>query len=117
MEVDMKHRWTTGVAVALSLLAPAALADSQASFPSNAVGQSPSHVQGSGQGGYLGQHPGPVPRPQMSAVPGTQMAPAPGDEMMAWCRNSPEPSRCRSRASAEHGICAGKTPESYARCR
>jgi hypothetical protein len=116
MEVDMKHRLATGLTVSLLLLAPAALADSQAAFGYNRLGQTPSHVDGSGQGGYLGQNPGSVGRPQMSAVPGERRPPA-GDDMMAWCRNSPEPSRCRSRASVEHELCGGRSPESYGRCR
>jgi hypothetical protein len=113
----MRHRIVAGLTAGLLLLAPAAWADSQSAFPPGPTGQSPSHVRGSGQGGYLGQHPAPVPRPQTSAVPGRTLAPAPVEDMMAWCRNSPEPSRCRARAGAEHQICAGRTPESYAHCR
>jgi hypothetical protein len=106
------------LAAGLLLLAPAVLADSQSGFPPMPTGQSPSHVQGSGQGGYLGMNPGPVTPPQVSTVPGAQLAPsAAPDDMTTWCRNSPEPSRCRARAAAEHGICVGRTPESYGHCR
>ncbi|MBV8167670.1 MAG: hypothetical protein JO021_12810 [Alphaproteobacteria bacterium] len=106
---------TTGLTISLLLLAPAALADSQAAFGYNRLGQTPSHIDGSGQGGYLGQNAGPVQRPQMSAVPGERRAPT--TDATDWCVNSPEPSRCRGRASVEDQICAGRSPESYGRCR
>ena len=82
----MKHRLATGLTVSLLLLAPAALADSQAAFGYNRLGQTPSHVDGSGQGGYLGQNPGANLQP-MKAPEGDMRA-----SPVAWCAKSTEPS-------------------------
>jgi hypothetical protein len=106
----MKHRIATAVAVSLLLAAPAVLAQSSAT--------NPSHIPGSGQGGYLGSNPGPLIYPQQSSVPEARPAQSQAEQMMGWCRNSPEPSRCRARAATEHQICAGKaSPETYGGCR
>jgi hypothetical protein len=51
----------------------------------------------------------------------TAMAPATMDEMrqqpMMWCRNSPEPARCRGRAGVEQDICLRYDPANYMNCR
>jgi len=67
--------------------------------------------RGSGQGGYLGINPGANLKPATSAETDMRSSPE------AWCRNSPEPSRCRARAAMEAQMCAGKAPSAYASCR
>ena len=64
------------------------------------------------QGGYLGQNAG--ANLQSARVVEEPMSSSP----MAWCKFSPEPSRCRARSAAEHDMCQGKSSEaSYAACR
>ena len=63
---------------------------------------------GSGQGGYLGLNPGANLKPASSAATNSSEA---------WCRYSPEPSRCRARAAMEHQMCVGKDASAYASCR
>jgi hypothetical protein len=51
----------------------------------------------------------------------TAMTPATMEQMraqpMMWCRNSPEPARCRGRAGAEQDICLQYDPANYMNCR
>ena len=63
------------------------------------------------QGGYLGLNPG--KELQTAKIPAETMTDSPA----AWCRFSPEPSRCRARAAVEHEMCRGKEGASYASCR
>jgi len=63
------------------------------------------------QGGYLGQGNGNTL--QSARLPDEPMQTSP----TAWCKHSPEPSRCRARAVVEHEICAGKEGRSYEACR
>jgi hypothetical protein len=67
------------------------------------------------QGGYLGQNPGShqtarLPAPSANANEALMSSPT------AWCKNSPEPSRCTARSAAEHQICL-QNPDNYASCR
>jgi hypothetical protein len=64
---------------------------------------------GSLQGGYLGKNPGAAAMPLKPAADST----APD----AWCRNSVEPSRCRSRAAEDHAWCVAHPGMAYAECR
>jgi hypothetical protein len=68
-------------------------------------------TRGSGQGGYLGLNPGANLKPASNAETDMRSSPE------AWCRNSPEPSRCRARAAMEYQMCVGKAGSAYASCR
>jgi hypothetical protein len=96
------------------------------------------HAQ-SGQGGYLGLNPGgqlvapaPAAAPQLGSLQGGYLGKNPGQSATplkpasaadypsspeAWCQNSVEPSRCRSRAADDHAWCLQHSPASYADCR
>jgi hypothetical protein len=95
------------------------------------------HAQ-SGQGGYLGLNPGgqlappPATSPQLGSLQGgylgknagqtaTPLKPASAADYLAsataWCDNSVEPSRCRTRAADDHGWCLQHNPTHYADCR
>lgn len=98
----------------------------------------PSHIEGSGQGGYLGSNPGahvqpqPAP-PQIGSLQGGYLGKNPGAQVQppktpgtitaessptAFCDSaSVEPDRCRSRAEVDHKMCAGRDPEHYMTCR
>jgi hypothetical protein len=71
----------------------------------------PSGVPGSHQGGYLGLNAGGQQAPARTADADIRGTPE------NWCTSSPEPSRCRARAAAEHGLCMTKEPQHYASCR
>jgi hypothetical protein len=98
---------------------------------------SAAHAQ-SGQGGYLGLNPGgqlapaPAPAPQLGSLQGGYLGKNPGQSATplkptsaadyltsaaAWCENSVEPSRCRSRATDDHAWCLQHNPARYADCR
>jgi len=67
---------------------------------------------GSMQGGYLGRNPGQAATPMRPATASDYLtSPA------AWCQNSVEPSRCRSRADDDHAWCIAHNPTHYADCR
>jgi hypothetical protein len=95
------------------------------------------HAQ-SGQGGYLGLNPGgqlapaPTAAPQLGSLQGGYLGKNPGQSATplkaastadyltspeAWCQNSVEPSRCRSRAADDHAWCVQHDPAGYAGCR
>lgn len=52
---------------------------------------------------------------EMMNQPMLQTTQAMKENPAAWCAYSPEPSRCRARAGAEHQICMGAG--NYAACR
>jgi hypothetical protein len=95
------------------------------------------HAQ-SGQGGYLGVNPGgqaassAAGAPQLGSLQGGYLGRNPGQNATplkrasladylnspaAWCENSVEPSRCRSRAADDHAWCLQRGAERYAACR
>jgi hypothetical protein len=67
---------------------------------------------GSLQGGYLGKNVGQTATP-LKPVTAADYLTAPA----AWCQNSVEPSRCRSRAEDDHAWCMAHNPARYADCR
>ncbi len=98
----------------------------------------PSHVEGSGQGGYLGSNPGAnapqqAPGPQLGSLQGGYLGKNPGAQSQpprqhgtvdassppaAYCDAlSMEPDRCKSRADADHKMCVQNNPDHYASCR
>ena len=100
----------------------------------------PSHIEGSHQGGYLGINPGaqapsaPAAAPQVGSLQGGYLGKNPGatnqpqrpagaidasSKPTAWCdAYSLEPDRCRGRADVDHQICAGKADAAhYVSCR
>jgi len=97
--------------------------------------QTPSNIPGSGQGGYLGVAPGaappfaPAPQgQQLGAMPGANLGQGAGARTpaainassppAAFCdAYSIEPGRCRSRAEADHEMCAKQSPDRYLSCR
>lgn len=68
------------------------------------------------QGGYLGQNPGSHQTARLPAAPSADANEALMSSPTAWCKNSPEPSRCLSRSATEHQICL-QNPDHYASCR
>src|SRR5262249_48275005 len=62
-------------------------------------------------GGALGRNVGADLKPMAPMTEDMRAGP------MNWCRESPEPSRCRSRAGMEHQMCMGVEPARYANCR
>ena len=116
----------------------AALTMSALLITPTAFAQTPSHIPGSGQGGYLGINPGaaaPVTPPpqQLGSMQGGYLGKNPGATMSpprtpgtvdaaspptAFCDTaSMEPDRCRSRADADHEMCAKQNPDHYMSCR
>jgi hypothetical protein len=99
----------------------------------------PSHIEGSGQGGYLGANPGahvqaPQQAPQIGSLQGGYLGKNPGADMQpkkpgaavdasspptAFCDSaSIEPGRCRSRAEVDHKMCADRADSAhYMSCR
>ncbi len=75
-----------------------------------ATAPAPTHP-GSGQGGYLGLHAGAHLAPAPAIDGDVKSAPT------AWCRKSPEPSRCRGRAEMDHAQCMAENPDHYESCR
>jgi len=116
----MTYRLAAILTLGALLLAPAAFAEN------------PSHVDGSGQGGYLGAQPGAAIPPQMGLLPSSgspsrnpgmsAQAPKPptidaSSPPTAFCdAASIEPDRCRSRAADDHKMCAHSTDD-YMSCR
>jgi hypothetical protein len=109
------------IAVALTLLGAAGTASAQSGQggylginPGKTVGTTQQALMptGSGQGGYLGLNPGGSLKPARPVTPAEYLtSPA------AWCTNSVEPSRCRSRAADDHAWCVQRGPNDYASCR
>jgi hypothetical protein len=128
----MKRAFVMALAAGALLLGPAAFA--QTVQPAN-----PSHIEGSGQGGYLGVNPGghapahQTPPPQTGSLQGGYLGRDPGATMQpvkprgsvdasspptAFCDSaSVEPDRCRSRADADHEMCVKQNPDHYMNCR
>jgi hypothetical protein len=50
-------------------------------------------------------------QPRFKTEPGMR------ENALMWCKNSPEPSRCRGRAGIEHEVCMDVPAERYASCR
>jgi hypothetical protein len=113
-----KRLVTVGLLVSL-VGSPMALAQSQ---QGGYLGENPgAHITsatveqpqlGSVQGGYLGKNIGAELKPMVrSGVSGPTSSPA------AWCEDSLDPGRCRSRAADDHAWCAEHNPGHYASCR
>jgi hypothetical protein len=126
----MMKRFAAALAISAGLLAAPAFA--QAPQP-----QTPSHVEGSGQGGYLGVNPGtsarPTTPPQLGSMQGGYLGKNPGADSQprrapgtldasspptAFCEAySLDQDRCKGRATADHQMCADKHDMSYMDCR
>ena len=121
----MKGRFLAMLAVGACLMAPAAFAQQLPNPAHNYEG-------GSGQGGYLGTHPGaeaPAQQPQrqLGAMPNGLRGAQPqqrnaidaSSPPTAYCdAASMEPDRCRSRAADDHKMCADRSDSaSYMSCR
>lgn len=131
----MRRSLAMALAVGTLLLGPAAFA--QVQQPEN-----PSHVEGSGQGGYLGVNPTVLPPaaalipPQTGSLQGGYLGRNPGAELQpqklpgrvdasspptAFCDvGSLDLDRCRSRADADHAMCVKQMPDhgmGYMDCR
>jgi hypothetical protein len=115
-------RRSLAIAVALALLGAAGAASAQSGQggylginPGKNVGAAQQALvppPGSQQGGYLGANPGGSLKPLKPATPAEYLVtPA------AWCVNSVEPSRCRSRAADDHAWCLQRGADNYASCR
>jgi hypothetical protein len=72
-------------------------------------GAAPTAQAGSLQGGYLGKDPG-------AAAPAAP-SPARMSYAAAWCVQSLDPGRCRSRAASDHDWCMAHNPDRYDNCR
>jgi hypothetical protein len=134
LEDVMKRTVAMALAAGALLLGPAA-------FAQTVQQQTPSHIPGSGQGGYLGDSPTarppirPIP-PQTGSLQGGYLGREPGAALeapkplgwvgadskpTAFCdAASVEPDRCRSRADADHDMCVKQMPSGamgYMDCR
>jgi hypothetical protein len=69
------------------------------------------------QGGYLGLNPGGHQSAGAKLAPGNAIDDDPQTAAMAWCRKSPEPSRCRGHAIEDHKQCMAENPDHYESCR
>jgi hypothetical protein len=104
MSYRIQASWLAG----LLLLALAACSTSQDTAAPQ--GSAPVAQTGSLQGGYLGKDPG--------ATAASASAPAPRMAVSAaWCNQSPELGRCRSRAASDHEWCMSQNPDRYDNCR
>lgn len=123
----MMKRFAAVLAIGAGLLAAPAFA------------QTPSHMEGSGQGGYLGANPGAMARPtppapaQLGSMQGGYLGRNPGAQSQpprtpgtldassppgAFCMTAAlDQDRCLSRAPADHKMCADKQGMSYLDCR
>ena len=103
-----------------------------------ALAETPSHIPGSGEGGYLGRNPGssvavnPSAPPQSGSQQGGYLGLNAGRNLQsariteadvkasptAWCyADSVEPDRCAGRAQPDHAWCLERNRDGYAICR
>jgi len=104
----MSYRVPASWLVGLLLLALAAC--SMSSDTAAPQGAAPAAQTGSLQGGYLGKDPGAAAASSRASAPTMSVA-------AAWCAQSPEPGRCRSRAASDHEWCMAQNPDRYDNCR
>jgi hypothetical protein len=118
----MRYRLATTLAIGALLVAPEAFGQASAGFPPTPSGNTPSHIEGSGQGSYLGQNPAApvVPNPraaQLGSLPEKGKI-GPSSKPIAFCdAESSVPSRCRGRAEEDHAMCVGRGEAGYVSCR